>query len=82
MGHLGYIGYLYYNHHLPDFDTRTAWSFSHPPLHHAIAALWVKLNVKLGVELELAIENIQLLTVFLFHGHSAVCLSDFEKNSK
>ncbi len=33
MGHLGYIGYLYYNHHLPDFDTRTAWSFSHPPLH-------------------------------------------------
>ena len=85
MGHLGYIGYLYYNHHLPDFDTRTAWSFSHPPLHHAIAALWVKLNVKLGVELELAIENIQLLTVFYSMGillFAYLILKEFEVKGK
>lgn len=68
MGHLGYIGYLYYNHHLPDFDTRTAWSFSHPPLHHIISAVWVKINTKLGLDLELAIENIQLLTLFYSMG--------------
>ncbi len=64
MGHLGYIGYLFYNHHLPDFDPRTAWSFSHPPLHHIISAVWVKLNTLLGIDLDMAIENIQVLTMF------------------
>ncbi len=64
MGHLGYIGYLFYNHHLPDFDTRTAWSFSHPPLHHAVSAIWVKISMKLGMDIDMAIENIQMLTLF------------------
>lgn len=68
MGHLGYIGYLFYNHHLPDFDPRTAWSFSHPPLHHIISAVWVKLNTLLGVDIDMSIENIQVLTMFYSMG--------------
>jgi len=64
MGHLGYIGYLYFNRHLPDFDPRQAWSFSHPPLHHAVSAFWVRVNTKLGISQSMAVENIQLLTLF------------------
>lgn len=64
MGHLGYIGYLFNNGHLPDFDPRTAWSFSHPPLHHFVSAVWMKVNMKFGLDLDMAIENIQLLTLF------------------
>ena len=42
-GHLGYIQYLYENWHLPDFDPTTVYQFNHPPLHHYISALWLKL---------------------------------------
>lgn len=42
-GHLAYIQYLYENWHLPDFDPTTVYQFNHPPLHHYISALWLKL---------------------------------------
>ena len=41
-GHLAYIQYLFENGHLPDFDPTTVYQFNHPPLHHAISALWLK----------------------------------------
>lgn len=42
-GHLAYIQYLFENGHLPDFDPTTVYQFNHPPLHHAVSALWLKL---------------------------------------
>lgn len=42
-GHLAYIQYLYENWRLPDFDPTSVYQFNHPPLHHYISALWLKL---------------------------------------
>ena len=41
-GHLAYIQYLFENGHLPDFDPTSVYQFNHPPLHHAVSALWLK----------------------------------------
>lgn len=62
-GHLAYIEYWYHNFKLPDFDPRTFWQFYHPPLHHIVAALWMKLLVWSGCSYMTAVESIQLLTV-------------------
>jgi len=42
-GHLAYIQYLYQNWHLPDMDPTTVYQFHHPPLHHFVCAVWMKL---------------------------------------
>lgn len=62
-GHIGYIQYLFENARLPDFDVRTKWQFYHPPLHHAIAALWVKVQTHFGAELYDAMMGVRYLTV-------------------
>ncbi len=41
--HLAYIQYLYENWKLPDFDPTSVYQFNHPPLHHYLCALWMKL---------------------------------------
>ena len=69
-GHIGYVAYLLYNGTLPQMDVRTVDQFYHPPLHHIIAALWVKLQTLLGIDSELAFENIQILTLF----YSCACM--------
>lgn len=61
-GHLGYIYYLYSYKKLPDFDPRYRLQFYHPPLHHAVMALWLWVNTKLGLGLSRAGENLQMLT--------------------
>ena len=65
-GHAGYIEYLYTNLRLPDFDPRTVFQFYHPPLHHTLAALWIR-TVRFfwpGLSMEQAGETIQVLTMF------------------
>lgn len=42
-GHLAYIQYLYENMRLPDMDPTTVYQFHHPPVHHFISALWLRL---------------------------------------
>lgn len=69
-GHAGYIEYLYENGHLPDFDVRTIDQFYHPPLHHIICALWMRIQTLCGIDYNSAFENIQILTLF----YSCVCL--------
>jgi hypothetical protein len=64
IGHAGYIKYIYENLSLPDTDPIRTWQFYHAPLHHIIAALWLRLNVALGLSFERACENIQILTLF------------------
>ena len=63
-GHTGYIRYLMENLSLPDFDVRGKSQFYHPPLHHLICAVWMKLQMTVGFTLEEAAENIQVLTLF------------------
>ena len=41
-GHLAYIQYLYENWHLPDFNPTTVYQFNHPPMHHFLSALIMK----------------------------------------
>lgn len=63
--HAGYIEYLLFNHQLPDFDVRDRWQFCHPPLHHAISALWIYINENIfGVGHDPARESLQTLTLF------------------
>ncbi len=69
-GHAGYIEYLYANGHLPDFDVRTIDQFYHPPVHHIIAALWMRIQTLIGIDYAEAYENIQILTLF----YSTLCL--------
>ncbi len=61
-GHAAYMTYLYENLHLPDFDVREIWQFYHPPLHHGISALWMRLLTFCGVPFEQAGESVQILT--------------------
>lgn len=69
-GHAGYIKYLYTYGHLPDFDPREQFQFYHPPLHHILAAIWVKFNQILGEPIEQCWKNIQVLTLF----YSSACM--------
>ena len=63
-GHTGYIRYLLEEMHLPDFDVRGKSQFYHPPLHHIICAIWIKIQTSLGLSFEDATENLQILTLF------------------
>lgn len=64
LGHLGYVRYLYENHKLPVIDPREMYQFYHPPLHHAIMAIFLKFNTLLGVSFQRAQENLQALPLF------------------
>lgn len=64
-GHLGYISYLCYNHHLYNGDYRQVFQYCHPPLHHALCAVWIGfLNRVLGVDIGNAVESAQVLPLF------------------
>ena len=69
-GHLGYIAYLAYNLKLPDMDVRDVYQFYHPPLHHIIAAVWVRVQNAIGISEEDIWENVQILTLF----YSSCCM--------
>lgn len=64
-GHLAYMDYILTHHFsLPDFDPRTVWQFYHPPLHHFLGALWLRINLGLGASMLQAVENLQFLTLY------------------
>ena len=61
-GHANYIEYWYKNGlKLPDFDVRTIWQYYHPPLHHWIMALLLKILVLFGMPYEMACQALQIL---------------------
>ncbi len=62
-GHAGYIEYIYEHKALPNFNPLEKWAFFQPPLHHMIAAIWMKVNVKLGIAYKQAQENVQVLSL-------------------
>lgn len=64
-GHLGYIAWLVEHGTLPLQDPRIdGYSvFYNPPLYHILQALFMKLNLLLGVSQEAALENLQIVTM-------------------
>ncbi len=75
-GHLSYIYSIANGNGLPQSND---WQYSHPPLHHILAALVVKISTALGHTEAQSFENIQLLTVFystmtMFAGHKLLTL--------
>ncbi len=61
-GHEGYIMYWYNNGlKLPDFDVRGVIQYYHPPLHHMLMALMLRIFTSLGIELTRAQEALQIL---------------------
>lgn len=68
-GHGAYIYHLY-NGSFPKIDTSDTGQFYHPPLHHIIAALWVRVQTILQFGFNSACENIQLLSAF----YSCACM--------
>jgi len=78
-GHIAYIVYWYNNFKLPDIDPRSLWQFYQPPLHHIIAAMWVRLNVSVGFNFATAIENIQVLTTIYSCITSFICYKIFKE---
>lgn len=70
--HSTYIKYIYENWSLPNitegFNTDGEFyiglsQYYHPPLHHFLAAVWMKLQTLCGVTLYAAYENVQYLTM-------------------
>ncbi|MCR5626039.1 MAG: glycosyltransferase family 39 protein [Lachnospiraceae bacterium] len=62
-GQAAFIEWFVTHAYLPDFNPREKWGFFQPPLHHILAALWIKLNMVFGVAYNKACENVQLLTL-------------------
>lgn len=63
-GHAAYILYILNHWNVPNFDVREHWQFYHPPLHHFIAAVWLKIQSSLGIATEASYEGLQYLTLF------------------
>ena len=66
-GHMGYILYLFNNGYALPFvlkDGHIFDQFYHPPLHHFLAAVWLKILSAFKVEGELAYSSLQTLTLF------------------
>lgn len=60
-GHAAYIEYILEHKALPDFDPRSVWAFFQPPLHHAISAVWMWINIRLGLSEAHVRKNVQIL---------------------
>lgn len=69
-GHIGYVEYIYKFHKLPDINPYELFAYYHPPLHHIISFLWLRMNILLGVAEELAFENLQIVTLL----YSNLCM--------
>ena len=78
-GHEAYIMYWYNNGlKLPDFDVTTRWQFYHPPLHHLLMALGLRIFTTLGLPLKEAQEAIQILPVIYSALSMAACFRIFK----
>ena len=79
-GHAGYILYWFQNGlKLPGFDVRTRWQYYHPPLHHWLMALALRLFTACGMEFETACEALQFLPFLYSCLVLIVCLMLFRQ---
>lgn len=80
-GHLGFIAWMVENNRLPLELNPMDDGFSvfyNPPLHHIFHALFMKLNLLLGIPEAIALENLQILTLLFAFGtvHAAALLME------
>lgn len=78
-GHLGFIAWMVENNRLPleINPMEDGYSvFYNPPLHHILHALFMKINLALGLSEAVALENLQVLTLLFAFGtvHAGVLL--------
>lgn len=73
-GHESYIAY-WYNHRLalPDFDVTKHWQYYHPPLHHILMAMAMRVLTTLGMPLKTAQEAIQIMPMIYSALSMVVC---------
>lgn len=60
-GHAAYMEYILSHKALFDFDPRSVWAFFQPPLHHMISAVWMWVNIILGLDENHMHKNVQIL---------------------
>ncbi len=78
-GHLGFIAWIVENNRLPlelnPMDDGYS-IFYNPPLHHIVHAVFMKLNLLLGIPQAVALENLQVITMLFAFGtvHASVLL--------
>lgn len=61
-GHFGYIGYIFFNNHLPIGSPKDYWCFYNPPLFYIISTIFMKIQVFFKFTIEEGLENLQLLS--------------------
>lgn len=62
-GHFGYIGYIFYNNHLPIGSPKDYWCFFNPPLFYIISAIFMKIQTLFNFTIEEGLENLQILSL-------------------
>ena len=62
-GQAAFIEFFHQGHLLLDFDPREKWGFFQAPLHHMLAALWIRLQELIGFDYHDACEHVQVLTL-------------------
>ena len=78
-GHEAYIMYWYNNGlTLPDFDVTSRWQFYHPPLHHLLMALGLRIFTTFGMPFEWAQEAIQIIPMVYSALSMAACYRIFK----
>lgn len=79
-GHSGYIEHFYNNGFtMPDINPLTKAQFYHPPLHHFLSALWMRLLTTYGMSYQRAIESLPFLTLFYSMCALVLCERIFDK---
>lgn len=63
-GHLGYIYQIYKTGRLPDVNPIDNGQFYHPPLHHILSTLLIKICELLGLDAASGDEYMQMLSIF------------------
>lgn len=63
-GHYEYIMKFFNHQKLPDINIKSAWQYYQPPVWHYICALFLHIQVSLGIAIKTALENLQLITLF------------------
>ena len=61
-GHFGYIGYIFFNNHLPIGNPTDYWCFFNPPLFYIVSALFMKFQMLFNFTIEQGLENLQILS--------------------
>lgn len=79
-GHSAYIEHFYNNGFtLPDFDPTSRLQFYHPPLHHLLAAMWMRLLTTFGMSYTRAVGSLMFLSLFYSNCCIIVCERIFSK---